>query len=222
MKNLIPHFVHEQFQAQNHGGRFQAATLFVDISGFTPLTETLMRHRKDGAEVLTGALNRIFGPLVSEVYAHGGFISTFAGDAFTALFPLTPGDDAPLGALRTAFAVQRFFAQEGRVQTRYGQFEMGVRVGKPRPNRPGLERYRVRYALDRLPLPDQPGFAPADEGSIEAVWGMTVSVLPSWSSVARSALMSSSRPATQKYCDTAGALARAPSPGIESGLGRSG
>jgi len=129
MKNLIPHFVHEQFQAQNYGGRFQAATLFVDISGFTPLTETLMRHRKDGAEVLTGALNRIFGPLVSEVYARGGFISTFAGDAFTALFPLNRGDDAPLGALGTAFAVQRFFAREGRVRTRYGQFEMGVKVG---------------------------------------------------------------------------------------------
>lgn len=132
MPNLIPHFIDEQFRQGCLGGAFPAAALFVDISGFTPLTETLMQHRKDGAEVLTDVLNRVFRPLVAEVYAQGGFIATFAGDAFTALFPLSTAGgegESQARALQTAFFVQDFFARHGRFETRYGSFEMGVKVG---------------------------------------------------------------------------------------------
>ncbi len=134
MPNLIPHLIHEQFQQGSTGGTFPAAALFVDISGFTPLAETLMQHRKDGAEVLTELLNRLFQPLVAEVYAYGGFISTFAGDGFTALFPAglclsgkAGGGEA--GALQTASFIQDFFARHGRFETRYGAFDMAVKVG---------------------------------------------------------------------------------------------
>ena len=126
--NLIPHFIHEQFTQGIYSGRLQAVTIFVDISGFTLLTETLMQHHKDGAEVLTEVLNGFFYPLVAEVYAQGGFISTFAGDAFTALFPFA-SDEALLHALQSAFFIQQFFAQHGLVQTRYGSFETGVKIG---------------------------------------------------------------------------------------------
>lgn len=129
MKNLIPHFVHQHLIQEICQGDFDAAALFVDISGFTHLTETLMQHEKDGAEVLTEALNRIFGPLVAEVYAHGGFITTFAGDAFTAVFPFGAPQQAALSGLQTAFAVQDFFAQHGLLDTKYGQFEIGVKAG---------------------------------------------------------------------------------------------
>jgi len=124
MPNLIPHFIHEQFQQGRSRGTVEATALLVDISGFTPLTETLMQHRKDGAEVLTEVLNRLFRPLVAEVYAHGGFVSTFAGDAFTALFPASQAH-----ALQTAFFIQDFFAQHGRFETKYGRFDMSVKVG---------------------------------------------------------------------------------------------
>lgn len=134
MRNLIPHLVLEQFRQDIDRGSFPAATLFVDISGFTPLTETLMQHRKDGAEVLSEALEAIFVPLVREVYARGGLIPLFAGDAFTALFPHDPvaTPDAPLHALQTAFFIQAFFAPKGRDRifpTKYGDFAIGVRVG---------------------------------------------------------------------------------------------
>lgn len=130
-RNLIPHFIHDQLERQNYEGRFQAATMFVDISGFTRLTETLMQYEKDGAEVLTGALNRIFNPVVAEIYAHGGFISTFAGDAFTALFPSDVGRDAIASyhVSNTAFFIQDFIARHGLLETKYGAFEMGVKVG---------------------------------------------------------------------------------------------
>ena len=107
MRNLIPHFIHQQFRQHNFHGAFQAATLFVDIAGFTSLTETLMQHPKDGAELLTDALNEIFEPLVQLVYAHGGLIPGFAGDAFTAIFPVTPGQRCELYALQTAFLIQQ-------------------------------------------------------------------------------------------------------------------
>jgi asparagine synthase (glutamine-hydrolysing) len=65
----------------------------VDISGFTPLTESLFRFRQDGAEILGDTLAAIFGPLVTAVYATGGLIPLFAGDAFTAIFPVAGGDE---------------------------------------------------------------------------------------------------------------------------------
>jgi predicted ATPase/class 3 adenylate cyclase len=134
MRNLIPHFVYNRFEQEAHSGAFQAATLFVDISGFTPLTETLMQHHKDGAEVLSETLDGIFSPLVSQVYARGGLIPLFAGDAFTALFPHDPvaRPDAPLHALQTAFFIQDFFTPRGRdraFRTKYGDFAVGAKVG---------------------------------------------------------------------------------------------
>lgn len=126
--NLIPHFIHEQFRQGRHRGSFAAATLFVDIAGFTAITETLMQHEKEGAEALTDALRDLFAPLVQRVYHHGGFIPVFAGDAFTAIFPLE-GQGA-LAALQTAFAIQQFFAPSGRVvHTRYGAFTLSVKIG---------------------------------------------------------------------------------------------
>lgn len=130
MANLIPHFIHERFVRQEWEGAFEAASLFVDVSGFTALTELLMQHARDGAEVLTAALNRIMGPLVAETHARGGWIPAFAGDAFTALFPYT--GDAQLAyaqALHTALFIRDFFQQQGRITTRYGQFDLGFRVG---------------------------------------------------------------------------------------------
>jgi class 3 adenylate cyclase len=113
---------------------FSAATLFLDIPGFTAWTDALMQYQEDGAEVLTDALNRIMGPLVAAVYTHGGFISTFAGDAFTALFPLRTvrsrqRKNAVRHAAQVALYVQDFFNEQGSLQTRYGDFAPTARVG---------------------------------------------------------------------------------------------
>ncbi|OQY26442.1 MAG: hypothetical protein B6244_13505 [Candidatus Cloacimonetes bacterium 4572_55] len=85
MRNPIPYFIQQQYQKEKLKGQFKAASMFVDISGFTKLTETLMHYEKNGAEVLTQV---IFNPLVKSIYDHGGLITAFAGGAFTALFPL--------------------------------------------------------------------------------------------------------------------------------------
>lgn len=132
MVALIPHPIGVLYRERRLRGTFAAASLFVDISGFTALTETLMQHQKDGAEALTDALHVVFRPLVQAVYGYHGFITTFAGDAFTALFPIGEGVAAPEAARCAVWAgafVQQFFVDHGMIETRYGRFSLNVKVG---------------------------------------------------------------------------------------------
>ena len=128
MKNLIPYFIQEQFQAAQSHGELAAYTMFIDLSGFTPLTETLMKRGVDGAEVLSIILNRIFEPLVRLVYARGGFIPYFAGDAFTAIFPKS-GNIQAWEIILAAQRIRDLFQEKEVWQTRYGDFQIGVKVG---------------------------------------------------------------------------------------------
>jgi len=128
MRALIPSFISDRYQSQQSQGRFHTAALFVDISGFTALTESLMKHGKEGAEHLTNALNTIFIPLTAAVFAHSGFITTFAGDAFTALFPADNPETLHHTA-QTAFLIRDFFSAHPKIETPYGSFSMGVKVG---------------------------------------------------------------------------------------------
>ena len=63
----------------------EGATLFADISGFTPLSETLSKElgHKRGAEELTRILNQVYGALIEEVHRFHGSVVGFSGDALT-------------------------------------------------------------------------------------------------------------------------------------------
>lgn len=110
MKPLIPNIIQEQFLIGQNHGRFDAFTLFLDLSGFTAMTETLMQRGNTGAEVLSNILNHIFEPLVAEVYSHGGFIPYFAGDAFNAIFPIGKND---INAIHLFDLAQNFIEKFG-------------------------------------------------------------------------------------------------------------
>ncbi len=131
--NLIPHFILEKFAAGERHGRLPAIVLYVDVSGFTPLTAALLQHQHDGAEVLSETLAQIFQPLVEAVYAWGGFISHFSGDALTAVFPTTDDPHTAVhAAWQTAVAVQQHLSPDGQPRpftTRYGTFAIGVKSG---------------------------------------------------------------------------------------------
>lgn len=109
-------------------GRFQAATLFVDISGFTAVTEKLMQHGKVGAEMLADVMQAIFTPLIEAVYQRGGYINGFAGDAFTAIFP-GRGVRAKSRAVDAAWAMRSALSQFETVKTPLGTFAFAGRVG---------------------------------------------------------------------------------------------
>ena len=87
MRNLIPHFIQDQFETGSYEGNLHGFALFVDLSGFTKLTETLLKKGKSGAERLSEILDAIFKPMVSLVYRERGFIPHFAGDAYFGIFP---------------------------------------------------------------------------------------------------------------------------------------
>lgn len=130
MHTLVPSPILAHLQERCFWGECDAASLFVDISGFTALTETLMQHKKGGAEALTESLNTIFRSLVRVVYVQEGIITTFAGDAFTAIFPVRANqEEAALRAARTAVSIQQFFLVHNTIETPYGTFPVNVKIG---------------------------------------------------------------------------------------------
>lgn len=126
MNHLIPHFIQEQHLAGQTHGNLEGYTLFVDLSGFTPLTEALMKQGNKGAEQLSNILNDIFEPLVRLVYAKGGFIPYYAGDAFTAIFPTDGTGINAKSVLETAIQARAYF---GLRQFRFGEFTIGLKFG---------------------------------------------------------------------------------------------
>ena len=98
--------------------RSQGAALFADISGFTPLTETLARELgpKLGAEELTRHLNHVFNALIATLHRYGGSVISFGGDAITCWLD---GDDG-LRATACALAMQQAMDEFAVVTTSSG------------------------------------------------------------------------------------------------------
>lgn len=78
--------------------------VFVDMSGFTALSERLARHGKIGAEELTDAIGNCFVSLLAIAYDDGGSLLKFGGDALLLLFR---GHDHPARACRAAVGMRR-------------------------------------------------------------------------------------------------------------------
>lgn len=110
------------------GRRREISVLFSDIRGFTTLSERL-RPEEVGA-----MLNEYFSAVVDVVFAHGGTVDKFVGDAIVALFnaPLDQPDHAQR-AVSTARAMQEVaatlasrWAAQGKPALRIG---IGVHTG---------------------------------------------------------------------------------------------
>lgn len=127
MKQLIPHFILDKFMQKKYAGRLQGATIFIDISGFTVITEALMKNGTEGLEVLTDMIDQVFTPSIDAIYQCNGFIADFAGDAFTAIF--SGGKRASLNALYAAVSINKIFEQIGHIETRFGTFHLAVKIG---------------------------------------------------------------------------------------------
>ncbi len=112
--------------------RKRAAVMFCDVSGFTPLSETLARQGKAGTEALTVHLNDYFETLLGVVEAWGGDTVKFGGDAVTVLFEGMPGE-APGTCVRQAAACALdIFGTLGEVRTArtpWGDFPLSLKVG---------------------------------------------------------------------------------------------
>ncbi len=125
MKNLIPHFIERKFIQNEYQGHFEGYAMFIDLSGFTALTQKLSKQGHVGAEQLSNILNRIFEPLVELVYDQGAFIPYFAGDSFTAIFP-PPFTPRALDRLIYTALKARLLYKE---QSFLGSFKISIKIG---------------------------------------------------------------------------------------------
>ncbi len=110
------------------GGAFlDGALLFADISGFTAMSERLNTLGKEGAEELIHLVNRYFGAMLEIIFAYGGDLFKFGGDALLAFFPQDSGGS--LSGLRAAWAMQTAMEGLGQVETSLGRFGLQMKIG---------------------------------------------------------------------------------------------
>ncbi len=95
------------------------SALFVDISGFTPLTEALAREfgERRGAEELGATLDLIFAALMEPLHAWRGNVVYFSGDAVTAWLD---GDDGSRAAA-CGLAMQQVMDRVGTITVPNGR-----------------------------------------------------------------------------------------------------
>ena len=104
------------------------SVLFADISGFTPVTESLRvtLGRRRGAEELTSHLNRVYDALIAAVELYNGSIIGFAGDAITCWFG---GESTALRAVACGFALLDAMSPVAQIALPDGgTLELGLKV----------------------------------------------------------------------------------------------
>src|SRR5262249_33021648 len=107
--------------------RAVAGTLaFVDISGFTTMTERLARHGRVGAEEGSDTLDACFARLLAGAYAEGAGLVKWGGDAVLLLFD---GEDHAARACRGAGRMQRALRAMGPVPSTAGRVRLRMSVG---------------------------------------------------------------------------------------------
>jgi class 3 adenylate cyclase/tetratricopeptide (TPR) repeat protein len=99
---------------------------FVDISGFTALTERLSRKGKVGAEEMNDLLDGCFTSLLSVAYDQGASVIKWGGDAVLLLFV---DERHEARACRAARDMQRTMRSVGKLRTSSGLVTLRMSVG---------------------------------------------------------------------------------------------
>lgn len=126
MKNFVPYFISEKYSLGEYSGSFTGCSMFLDLSGFTSVTDKLMREDKEGIEVMGNFLSQIFESIVASIHGRGGFVSSFEGDALIAIFP---GEESFAGALSCSDEINGFFSNKSVFKTKYGNFFVSIKTG---------------------------------------------------------------------------------------------
>ncbi len=99
---------------------------FVDISGFTQMSERLSGLGKAGAEEVTEVMNATFSRLLDVAYDFGGGLVKFGGDALLLFFD---GEEHAVRAAAAAFGMRKALRELGRPQTSAGAVSLKMHVG---------------------------------------------------------------------------------------------
>jgi class 3 adenylate cyclase/Tfp pilus assembly protein PilF len=130
MHRIVPELIVEKYRAGQYQGSFRTVGMFLDLSGFSSLTDALAKQGQHGAEILVGLMHNVFDPLVTSIFEHGGKIVGFAGDGVMALFPVeTDSHSTALNALASAWWIQQNLSSRALEQTSYGSFSFSAKIG---------------------------------------------------------------------------------------------
>jgi class 3 adenylate cyclase/tetratricopeptide (TPR) repeat protein len=99
---------------------------FVDISGFTALTERLARAGAVGAEEMSDILSAVFTDLLAVAFNYGAWLVKWGGDAVLLLFE---GEEHPAMACRAAVEMRRVLRRAGQVRATAGSASLRMSVG---------------------------------------------------------------------------------------------
>ncbi|EFC39251.1 guanylyl cyclase [Naegleria gruberi] len=107
------------------GTSYETCVLMIDISGFTPLTESLSKQ-PNGVELLTKYINAYFTGLIEYIYSYSGDIEKFAGDGQNKSLK-----ELVLSAMECALSIQkndklRFFKVNDSISL---QIHCGISIG---------------------------------------------------------------------------------------------
>ena len=104
----------------------EASLVFVDISGFTALTERLARKGKVGAELMRDTLDGVFTALLDEAYDWGAGLLKWGGDALLLMFD---GPNHAWRASRAAWEMQGTIDRVGKLHLSGGTIVLRMSVG---------------------------------------------------------------------------------------------
>lgn len=104
----------------------EGTLVFMDISGFTAMSERLARSGKVGAEEVTDVMNASFARLLDHAYREGGSLLKFGGDALLLFYS---GAGHALRACRAALAMRGALREFGRFRTSAGLVGLRMSVG---------------------------------------------------------------------------------------------
>lgn len=128
MGPYVPRLVAEWLRSDPDASyrRIEGTLAFVDISGFTSLTERLARRGKVGAEEMNDILDRCFAELLAVAYADGAGLVKWGGDAVLLLFE---GDQHAVRACRAAAQMQRTMRRIGRFTASSSAVALRMSIG---------------------------------------------------------------------------------------------
>jgi len=102
------------------------SAVFVDVAGFTAMSERLARKGKVGAEEVTDVLNAAFSELLTAAQEVGGSLIKFGGDALVIFFS---GEAHAHRACYAAAAMRASLRRMGAIKTTAGTVRLRISIG---------------------------------------------------------------------------------------------
>ena len=121
---LVVEWLHDHDSSRHR--RLTGTLAFVDISGFTALTERLARKGHVGAEEMSDALNATFGHLLAVADRQGADLVKWGGDAILLMFS---GAGHEVRACIAAHDMRARLREVGHLRTTAGRIDLKMSVG---------------------------------------------------------------------------------------------